>query len=101
MTLPLERLREHPDFLLLVRRKQRLTWSLTATLLLAYYGFVLLVAFAPGLLGRPLAGGKTSVGMLAGVGRVLLSVLLTGLYVHQTNKVLDPLNDRLKQEAQA
>ena len=40
-------------------------------------------------------------GMLAGVGLILLSVLLTGLYVHQTNKVLDPLNDRLKQEAQA
>ncbi|MDF3936550.1 DUF485 domain-containing protein [Pseudomonas citronellolis] len=98
MTLTLERLREHPDFLLLVRRKQRLAWTLTSLLLLAYYGFVLLVAFAPGLLGQPLNGGVTSLGMLLGVALIVFAVLLTGIYVRHTNKVLDPLNDRLKRE---
>ncbi|MDH4554500.1 DUF485 domain-containing protein [Pseudomonas sp. BN417] len=94
----LDRIRQHPDFIQLVRRKQRLTWSLTLAMLVIYYGFVLLVAFAPGVLGQPLNGGVTSVGMLVGVVIVLLSFALTGIYVQRTNSALDPLNDKLKQE---
>ncbi|WP_375738332.1 DUF485 domain-containing protein [Pseudomonas boanensis] len=94
----LDRIRQHPDFLQLVRRKQRLTWSLTAAMLVIYYGFVLLVAFAPGVLGQPLSGGVTTVGMLVGVVIVILSFALTGIYVQRTNAILDPLNDKLKQE---
>jgi uncharacterized membrane protein (DUF485 family) len=94
----LDRIRQHPDFIQLVRRKQRLTWSLTLAMLVIYYGFVLLVAFAPGVLGQPLNGGVTSVGMLVGVVIVILSFALTGIYVQRTNKALDPLNDKLKQE---
>ncbi|BCD88614.1 membrane protein [Pseudomonas solani] len=94
----LDRIRQHPDFIQLVKRKQRLTWSLTAAMLVIYYGFVLLVAFAPGLLGRSLSGGVTSVGMLVGVVIILLAFGLTGIYVTRTNRVLDPLNDKLKQE---
>ncbi|MDW3715693.1 MULTISPECIES: DUF485 domain-containing protein [Pseudomonas] len=94
----LDRIRQHPDFIQLVKRKQRLTWSLTAAMLAIYYGFVLLVAFAPELLGRSLSGGVTSVGMLVGVVIILLAFGLTGIYVVRTNRVLDPLNDKLKQE---
>jgi len=94
----LDRIRENPDFIQLVRRKQRLTWSLTAAMLVIYYGFVLLVAFAPGVLGQSLNGGVTSVGMLVGVVIILLSFALTGIYVKHTNSVLDPLNDKVKQE---
>ncbi len=93
----LERISQHPDFIQLVRRKQRLTWSLTAAMLVIYYGFVLLVAFAPGALGQSLSGGVTSVGMLVGVGVILLSFTLTGIYVAQTNSVIDPLNDKVKE----
>ncbi|MBD2836361.1 DUF485 domain-containing protein [Pseudomonas sp. JM0905a] len=93
----LDRIRENPDFIQLVRRKQRLTWSLTAAMLVIYYGFVLLVAFAPGVLGQSLNGGVTSVGMLVGVVIILLSFALTGIYVKRTN-VLDPLNDKVRQE---
>lgn len=49
----LERIRQHPDFIQLVRRKQRLTWSLTGAMLVIYYGFVLLVAFAPACSASP------------------------------------------------
>lgn len=93
----LERIRQHPDFIQLVRRKQRLTWSLTGAMLVIYYGFVLLVAFAPGVLGQSLSGGVTSVGMLVGVGVILLSFALTGIYVSKTNRVIDPLNDKVKE----
>ena len=88
----------HPDFVLLVRRKQQLYWSLTAVVLLVYYGFVLLVAYAPGALGRSLSGGVTSVGMLVGVLIMLLVIGLTGFYVYRANHLIDPLIDTLKQE---
>ncbi|MCE1114408.1 DUF485 domain-containing protein [Pseudomonas sp. zfem004] len=94
----LESINNHPDFQQLIKRKRRLNGTLTLTMLAAYYGFVLLVAFAPGVLGQSLSGGVTSVGMLVGVLMVLLSFALTGIYTHRANTVLDPLNDKVKQE---
>ncbi|MCY1175374.1 Inner membrane protein YjcH [compost metagenome] len=88
----------HPDYPQLIRRKQRLNWTLTLAMLVIYYGFVLLVAFSPSTLGQSLSGGVTSVGMLVGVIMVVLSFALTGIYVYRANNVLDPLNDKIKQE---
>lgn len=51
-----------------------------------------------GIRGQSLSGGVTTVGMLVGVLMVLLSFALTGIYVHRANNVLDPLNDKVKQE---
>ena len=89
---------KHPDFKQLVRRKQRLNWSLTLAMLVIYFGFVLLVAFSPSTLGQSLSGGVTTVGMLVGVLVVLVSFGLTGIYVYRANNVLDPLNDKVRQE---
>ncbi|MDH0301644.1 MULTISPECIES: DUF485 domain-containing protein [unclassified Pseudomonas] len=88
----------HPAFVQLIRRKRRLNGTLTLAMLVAYYGFVLLVAFAPGVLGQSLSGGVTSVGMLVGVLMVLLSFALTGIYMHRANRVIDPLNEVVRQE---
>jgi len=63
----IELIRQHPDFIQLVRRKQKLYWSLSLAMLVIYYGFVLLVAFSPSTLGQSLSGGVTTVGMLVGV----------------------------------
>lgn len=97
-TPDVESLSRHPEFLQLVKRKQRLYWSLTAAMLVIYYGFVLLVAFAPAVLGQSLSGGVTTVGMLVGVVIILLAFALTGIYVYRANHVIDPINDRLKRE---
>ncbi|MGH8391048.1 MAG: DUF485 domain-containing protein, partial [Pseudomonas sp.] len=45
--------------------------------------------------------GVTTVGMLVGVVIVLLAFALTGFYVYRANHVIDPLNDKLKQECTA
>ncbi len=97
----IERIRRHPDFIQLVRRKQNLYWSLSLIMLVIYFGFVLLVAFSPATLGQSLSGGVTTVGMLVGVVIVLLAFALTGFYVYRANHVIDPLNDKLKQECTA
>ena len=94
----LDHLRQHPDFIQLVRRKKCLTWSLTTCMLLIYFGFVLVMAFAPQVLAQPMAGGVTSLGIPVVVAVIVLSFLLTAIYVQQTNSVLDPLNEKLVQE---
>jgi uncharacterized membrane protein (DUF485 family) len=93
-----ELIRQHPDFIQLVRRKQNLYWSLSLIMLVIYFGFVLLVAFSPATLGQSLSGGVTTVGMLVGVVIVLMAFALTGFYVYRANNVIDPINEKLKQE---
>ncbi len=93
-----ELIRQNPDFIQLVRRKQNLYWPLSLIMLVIYFGFVLLVAFSPSTLGQSLNGGVTSVGMLVGVVIVVLAFALTGFYVYRANNVIDPLNEKLKQE---
>jgi uncharacterized membrane protein (DUF485 family) len=71
--------------------------QLTLAMLVIYYGFVLLVAFSP--YPRPVPQRRRDQRRHAGgCVMVLLSFALTGIYVHRANNVLDPLNDKVKQE---
>jgi len=93
----LQQIQQHPDYRRLVKRKQRLTLCMTLAVLGLYYGFALLLAFAPELMGRPLGGEHISLGMWLAVLVILLCFVLTAFFVRQSNR-LDPLADALKQE---
>ncbi|PYG97507.1 DUF485 domain-containing protein, partial [Arthrobacter stackebrandtii] len=79
-------------------RQSSLNGRMTLDLLVLPNSKKLLVEFSPSNLGQSLSGGVTTVGMLVGVLMVLLSFALTGIYVHRANNVLDPLNEKVKQE---
>ena len=66
----------------------RIAVALTAAMMAAYFGFVLLVAFNKPLLGRLLAPGL-SLGMLLGAGVIVVAWLLTWAYVHWANTHYD------------
>ncbi len=66
----------------------RIAIGLTAAMMAAYFGFVLLVAFNKPLLGRLLAPGL-SLGMLLGAGVIVVAWLLTWAYVHWANTHYD------------
>lgn len=85
----LERLADVSRYRRLVRRRGRLGVALTGIMLVAYLGYVLLVAFDKSLLARPLAGGATSVGIPIGLGVILLAIALTGFYVYRANREFD------------
>jgi len=93
----LQHIQQHPDYRRLVRRKQRLTLCMTLAVLGLYYGFALLLAFAPELMGHPLGGKHISLGMWLAILVILLCFALTAFFVRQSNR-LDPLADALKQE---
>jgi uncharacterized membrane protein (DUF485 family) len=73
---------------LLARRRWRLAAGLTATMLVVYFGFILLVAFDKPLMGSPVADGL-SVGMLLGALVIGVAWLLTGVYVAWANRRYD------------
>ena len=91
----IEKVKRDPEFAAVVKRRSRLAWSLSAATLAIYFGFILLVAFTPSLLGRPIGDGTMTVGIVAGVGTIILAVALTGLYVRRANKDFDAKIDSI------
>ena len=68
---------------------------LTGAMLVIYFGFILLVAFAKGFLGRSIADGL-SVGILLGVLVILATWIVTWIYVRWANRHYEPALRRLR-----
>jgi len=62
-----------------------------------YLSFILLVAFAHGIMATPvLAGGTTSLGIVLGLGVIIAAFVLTGIYVARANGRYDALTRELQ-----
>lgn len=99
VTALIEKVKRDPEFYALVRRRSRLAWSLAAATLVIYFGFILLVAFAPGFLATPLDSGSMTVGIVIGVGTIVGAVVLTGIYVRRANSTFDSEFDKIIERA--
>lgn len=96
-----ERIEKTPQFKQLVARRERFAWLLSAIMLGLYVTFILLIAFAPQLLGTPIsAGSVTTWGIPMGVGLILSAFILTGIYVYRANGEFDTLNQAILDEVQ-
>jgi uncharacterized membrane protein (DUF485 family) len=73
----------------LASKRLRMSLGLTAAMLAVYFGFILLIAFAPGFLGESIVDGL-SVGMALGVVVILATWVLTWTYVRWANRVYEP-----------
>ena len=63
-----EAIKKHPLYAELVAKRKRFAWILTIIMLVIYYGFILVIAFAKQVLAIPLAAGMTTtVGIPVGV----------------------------------
>jgi uncharacterized membrane protein (DUF485 family) len=93
-----ERILSSPKFQALVAERSSFAWKLSAIMLVIYYGFVLLVAFAKPLLAMKVAGGVTSVGILLGLFVIVSAFVLTGIYVQRANGRFDALTRDLTKE---
>lgn len=91
----IEKVKRDPEFLALERRRRRFAWGLSLIMAAIYFGFILTVAFAPGLLATRVGGGVTTVGIPLGVGVILAAFVLTGLYVRRANSDFDVTTERI------
>src|SRR5690242_3334024 len=81
----------------LTRKPTAYGWKLSILMLVIYYGFILVVAFAPTLLGTPLFGVIT-LGIPVGVFITVVAFVLTGIYVRRANSEFDELNRQIIEE---
>jgi uncharacterized membrane protein (DUF485 family) len=89
-------IRRNPKFQELVQQRNRLARNLTIAILVIYFGFVLLVAFAKGFLGTPLgADTVTTIGIPVGLFVIVSAFVLTGIYVAKANTTFDELNGQI------
>lgn len=93
-------IKNSPEFLKLTQNRNRFAWILSFIMLAVYYGFILILAFAPGIFGVQLGSGTViTVGIPVGVGIILLSFVLTGIYVRRANGEFDDLTQKIKEDA--
>lgn len=86
----------------LVERRQRFAFMLSIIMLIIYVGFILLIAFAPHWLGTPLhEGTNVTRGIPIGIGVIVISFVLTGVYVWRANGEFDRLTKAVLSEVKA
>lgn len=90
----------NPKFHELVSKRTSFAWILTAVMMVMYYGFIMLIAYDKSFLAQPLSQGSvTTIGFPIGVGVILASILLTGIYVRRANGEFDELNRQIIEES--
>lgn len=95
-----ERMRSNPKFQQLVATRGRFAWTLSFVVLAIFYGFVLVVAFQPQVLGQPIAEGSVvSVGVVFGLFMFTFFWALTALYVRRANGEFDTITAEIVKEA--
>jgi len=90
-----EKIKQDPNYQELVRRRSSLGWTLSLIMLIIYFGFILLVAFAPKFLGIRLGAGVTTIGIPIGLFVIVSAFVLTGIYVSKANSAYDALIRRI------
>ncbi|HCB1500938.1 DUF485 domain-containing protein [Klebsiella sp. RHBSTW-00484] len=97
-----QRIENSAHFRELVAARQRFATILSLIMLVIYVGFILLIAFAPGWLGTPLhAGTSVTRGIPIGIGVIVISFVLTGIYVWRANGEFDQLTKSILSEVKA
>jgi uncharacterized membrane protein (DUF485 family) len=94
-----ERVTRDPQFKELVARRSRFAWFLSAVMLIIYFGFIFVIAFAPKTLGIPLGSGVTTVGIPVGLAVIVSAFVLTGIYVRRANSEFDAMTRQIIERA--
>ena len=84
-----------PDFLELRRSKDRISLVLTLATMASFYGFIYLLGWQQKWLSQSFSGSINR-GIPLGIGVIILSWILTGVYVRWANSKYDALVERVK-----
>ena len=90
---------DSPEFKAMVRKRWTVSVVLTALLFVVYYGYIVLIATDKAFMAQKI-GEVTTLGIPLGVAVILLSWVLTAVYVVWANKVHDPEVRNLKSRVQ-
>lgn len=92
------KIKANPSYGELVAKRTSFARMLSVAMLLIYFGFIMLVAFAKPFLGTSLVGGITTVGIPLGLFVIVSAFVLTGIYVRRANSEFDALTRKIIEE---
>ena len=87
-----------PRYQQLVRERSHFSWTLTAIMLAIFFGYILLIAFAPEVLAQRISRTMT-LGIPIGIGVIISGIVLTGIYVHRANSRFDPMIEEIVEDS--
>jgi uncharacterized membrane protein (DUF485 family) len=90
-----EKTKRDPNYQELVRQRSSFGWTLSLIMLVIYFGFILLVAYAPKFLGMRIGTGVMTIGIPIGLFVIVSAFVLTGIYVRRANATYDVLIRRI------
>lgn len=93
------RVSSNPKYADLKSKRNSYGWMMTALMMIVYYGYILLVAFNKEFLAQKMGAGVTSIGIPIGVGVILFTIIITGIYVRRANSEFDALKEEIVKEA--
>lgn len=89
----------NPKYQKLVGIRSRFGWTLTAIMLVVYYGYIAIIAFDKELFAARLGEGVTTFGIPVGLGVIVFTILITGYYVRRANSEFDQMTQEIVQES--
>ena len=94
------RVASNPMYHLLVKMRSSYSIVMTLCVMAVYYGYILLIAFDKEWLGTKLGTDMTtSIGFPLGVGVIVVTVILTNIYVRRANTKFDDMDAQIIKEA--
>ena len=89
----------NPKYHELRRKRNSFGWLLTAIMMVVYYGYIALIAFNKPFLAQPIGAGVTTLGIPIGMGVIIFTVVITGIYVRRANDEFDRLTAEILKDA--
>ena len=89
----------NPKYHELRRKRNSFGWLLTAIMMVVYYGYIALIAFNKPFLAQPIGAGVTSLGIPIGMGVIVFTIVITGIYVRRANDEYDRLTAEILKDA--
>jgi uncharacterized membrane protein (DUF485 family) len=93
-----KQIQANPKYLELRRKRNRIGWLLAALMMIVYYGYIALIAFDKAFLARPIGDGVTTIGIPLGIGVIVFTIIITGIYVRRANSEFDRLTAEIMAE---
>ena len=85
------KIQNHPKYKELRDTRQNFGMVLTILMLIVEYGYIALIAFDTAFLAKPIGAGVTTLGIPLGMGVIVFTILITGIYVRRANNEYDAL----------
>ena len=94
-----DKIQKNPKYLELRKKRSSFGWLLTLLMMVVYYGYIALIAFNKPFLAQPVGAGVTTLGIPIGMGVIVFTIVITGIYVRRANGEFDQLTKDILKDA--